>query len=173
MAKADFEVVKIPGGVRNYKVDERDTTTLTQALQPGEIVKRSTYYVTLVDSGDPEIATDEIVGVVSEASTETATADGTVDVVTLFPGQTVIRGKPVTSANIDTEAELLTYTNNQVDLDWTSGYTSNLRIDEDQTNDPNRLGIRIIAGDTDKLTLDVIVHINATEAGSMVGQTID
>lgn len=173
MAIGDFDVVRAPGTVRKYYVDDRDTTGLTQALQPGEVVKRSTDYVTLVASGDPEVATDEIVGVVSEASTETASANGWVDVITLIPGQTTLRGKPVTAANIDTESELTAYFNNNVNFDWTSGYTSNLRIDEDQTDDPNLKGVRIIGGDFEKQTLDVIIHVLATEAGSQGGQTID
>ncbi len=165
--------MKSPGDVRTYKVDDRTNSGMPSTLEPGEPVKRSTYYATFLESDDPQVGTDEVLGVVAKESTETSTVDGEVEVVTLIPGQTVWRMNPLTSTNINTAAKLLAYLNNAVQGDWNSGYGTYWYIDEDQTNDPNVNGFRIVGGDYEKLTLDAIVHINCTEAGSMVGQTMD
>ncbi len=169
----DIDVVKCPGSVRTYKVDDRTSSSAVSTFEPGEPVKRSTYYATFMDSDDPSIGTDEMIGVVSKESTETSTVDGEVEVITLIPGQTVLRAKAATAANIDTAAELLTYLNSNVLGEWSSGYGTYYYINEDSGNDPNLKGYRIVDGDYEKTTLDVIVHINCTEAGTLVGQTID
>ena len=70
MARNDVKIVKADGG-QYLTFDVQDTTSSsdTQLLQ-GEPVKVSGNYVIHLATGDPEIGTDEMVGIVSKDSTE-------------------------------------------------------------------------------------------------------
>ncbi len=175
MVENDIKVVKNPGATLVFQVDDRTTSSVTTTIKAGEPVKVSGNYVIPVATGDPEIATDEFVGIARKESTETASADGEVEVITLLPYQTVLRGKPTTSANVDTASELAGVINDWVTFDVTSSSGTNgiFTIDEDEGSDPNVHGLCIIDGDIEKGTLDVIVHANATHAAPLTGQTMD
>lgn len=170
---ADIKIIKHPGPTRVYDVDDRTTSGAAASIKPGEPVKKGgsgDNFVILLATGDPEIGTDEFVGVARAESTETATVDGTVEVVTLIPNRTVLRAKVTTPANIDTAAELLGIKNDSVTFDLANGIFT---VDEDEGSDPNVHGLRIIGGDIVKGTVDFIVNVLATDAGTLVGQTMD
>ena len=171
MARADIKIVKNPGPVIKYRTDDRTTSSATATIKPGDVVKKGGAegnFATIVLTGDPEVGTDMVLGVVASESTETSTADGTVDVYFPLSGQ-VIRGKAATAANIDTDAELLLLLNDSVAFDRSAATEDGtLTIDEDEGDDPNVHGLTIIDGDTSAGTLDCLWHILATVNGTTI-----
>lgn len=168
----DIGIIRGSGSNFQVRTNDRDTSSLTVTIKRGEVVKRGTTgnnFAIPVLTGDPEISTDVLIGVATSESTETATADGTVEVAQILPG-TVLRGKATTVANIDTDAKLRDITFDYVAFDVTSLAQT---IDEDEGDDPNVHGLCIIDGDIVAGTLDVLVHANVTLSGSLVGQTMD
>lgn len=159
MSEGDILVVKNPGTIRVYITSDRTTEpTRTATIKPGEPVKDSpeAHMATLLANGDPELGVDVFIGIAYRESTDTSSADGEVEVTTLNTG-TVLRGK---ATDTFTAAELLTYYNNNVCFDLATGAFT---IDDDETDDPDRHGLRIIAGDSNMETLDVIPNIMVTE----------
>lgn len=168
MAVNDIKVVQNPGPTRTYDVDDR-TSSSAILINPGEPCKVSTNYVIALATGDPEVGTDEMVGIARSTSTETSTVDGTVEIVTILP-QTVLRGDATTSTNVNTAAKLLGLKNDWVAFDLVgTTYT----IDEDEATDPNVHGLKVVDGDFEDFWLDVIVHMNASELAPLTGQTMD
>lgn len=176
MAVNDIKVVKNPGPTEVYNVDDRDTSSQTTNLLPGEPVKLSTNFVIALATGDPEVGTDEFVGIVRKTSTETASADGTVEVTTVTPA-TRLRGAATTTTNIDTAAELLGVIGDFIGIDvtgaGTNGPTGVFTFDENEGTDPNVHGFKVIDGNITKGTLDCSVHMNASQASPLTGQTMD
>jgi len=170
MSANDIEVLKHPGSTLKLYAEDRTTSGLPATMLPGEPVKVASSganYVTLISTGDPEVGTDEFVGIVRKESTETASADGRVEVTTIVPGKTVLRGKATTSSNINTAAKLYGVMHDWVCFDaaWTSSARGSFTIDEDEGSDPDVHGLNIIDGDIIKGTLDVLVHTMAQMAG--------
>jgi hypothetical protein len=158
----DYKLVKgSVGPTILCNAEDRTTSTLTVTMKPGELVKKGgtggNFVIPLLD-GDPELGTDEVVGLVRKESTETSSADATVEVILLVPGMQ-IRGKVTTAANMNTAAELLAIMGDNV-----AGDVSSLAqtVDEDEGDDPNVHGFKIIAGDIVKGTIDFIVHAMCT-----------
>ena len=179
MTVNDIKVLKNAGSVLTFNVDDRNTYGAARTIKAGEPVKICGNYVARVGDDTPQISIDQMVGVAAKESTETATVNGTVDVITLQIGQTVLRGAASTAGNVDTASELLAYLNNYIlfDASYTVFNSSNegvITIDENQTSDPNKYGLILIDGSADAAaTCDVLVHVNATLMGSLIGQTID
>lgn len=170
MAKADLKIIKGAGPTVSFPVDDRTTSSQTTNLLPGEPIKQGTNFVIALATGDPEVGTDEMVGIVRKTSTETSTVDGAVEAYTLIPGITTVRGKATTAANVDTQAKINALTGNWVALDLTgtgtNGATAVFTIDEDEGDDPNVHGFKILRGNPVRGTLDCLVHVNATQSGS-------
>ena len=180
MSTNDIKVLKAGGEVRTYKVDDRTTSGYGMTIKAGEPVTSTPNYVARVQTGQPNVGAYDglMVGIAVDESTETSTANGTVNVQTILPGQTVWQGVATTKGNVDTASELLAYLGNYIRFDASNVITSTsasvITIDEDDTNDPNKNGLILIDGSADaRGLLDVIVHINCTEMGALVGQTID
>lgn len=180
MARGDFKVISGHGPTITYKTDDRTTSSQTAALEPGEPVKKGGAggnFVIALATGDPEVGTDEMVGIVRKKSTETSTADGEVEVLCTIPGLTVVRAKATTSTNINTAALLLAVIGDWIAGDLTGSGTNGagnvFTIDEDEGDDPNVHGFKILRGNTTKGTLDCLVHGGATQGVSRVGQTQD
>ena len=177
MARGDLKVISGHGPTITYDVDDRTSSSQTVALEPGEPVKKSTTFVIALATGDPEIGTDEFVGIVRKKSTETSTVDGKVEVLCTVPGLTIIRGKATAAANIDTAAELLAVMGDWITIDvtgaGTNGPTGVFTFDEDEGDDPNVHGFKAIRGNTTKGTLDCLVHGSASQGAPLVGQTMD
>jgi len=168
MNKNDVKIVQHPGPVREYDTEDLTNSDESTVLYVGEPVKRTdgtADYLERLETGDPEIATDLFVGIVVKEGTETATANGKVLVNCLIPSQTVLRAKAVTATNINTAAKLLAFMHNSVTFTLTSTVFA---IDEDETDDPNVHGLRIIDGDIVKGTLDVLVHSMVCESGAYI-----
>lgn len=165
MSANDIQVIKGAGSVRSVRVDDRDTSSASQ-LNAGEPIKKGGAggnFAILVATGDPEIATDTLLGVTTKASTETAAADGIVEYISVNAGQTVLRGKATTATNMDTDAELLGLEGDYVTFDVTAGAVT---INENEGSDPDVHGLKILTGNIVDGTLDVLVHVAATEAGT-------
>jgi hypothetical protein len=161
MSVNDIQVIKDAGPVRKIFV----ASGAVASISAGEPIKKSTNAAILCATGDPEVGTDEMLGIASASSTETAAADGNVTYWSLLPGQTTLRGKATTAANVDTAAELAGLIGDWVAFDLTGAVFT---IDEDETDDPNVHGLKIIDGDIVRGTLDVLVHSMATEAGTTI-----
>jgi len=165
----DIKVVRAGGPTRVCITEDRTTSSENATVKPGEPVKKggaTTNYVLTLATGDPEVGTDEFVGIARKESTETSTVDGEVEVISIIPIRTLLRGKATTSGNIDTQTEL-----DGVKMDWvcfddtaSSGTNGIFTIDEDEADDPDVHGLCIIDGDINDYTLDVIVHAMATSA---------
>lgn len=161
-----FKVVEDPGSSVIARVEDRTTSSMTAAIAKGEPLKTRTVAnnaatdLIPVGNGDPEIATDDFVGIANSASTEASvTTEGKVEVITC-KGSTVIRGKATTFANIDTQAEidLLLFAWVTFDVTALTGTNGDFTVDEDETLDTNVNGLQIMRGDPVLGTLDVRVH---------------
>jgi hypothetical protein len=160
MAKNDISIVDV-GGANVTAVRKYRTEANAAAIFVGEPVKiggTGNNYVVPLASGDPEVGTDRMIGIAASDSTQTATADGVVEVYVIVPGSTVLRAKATTAANVDTDAELLAILNDSVTFDLANGvYT----IDEDEGDDTGH-GLMIVGGDVVNKTVDFVVRPSAT-----------
>lgn len=162
MAKGDITIVDLGGSnvtpVRKYRTEAAGT-----AIYAGEPVKfggtGNNYVVPLAD-GDPEVSTDRMIGIAASDSTQTASADGVVEVYVVTPGLTVMRAKATTAANVDTDAELLAVLNDRVAFDLAAGvYT----VDENEGDDSGH-GLQIVGGDIVNTTIDFVLRGDASSA---------
>jgi len=174
MAVNDVKIVKHAGPALELLAEDRDTASYRSAsMKPGEpVVKGGTggNFAEIVNDGGPLVGSHEFIGIVKKESTETSSADGTVEVATIVPGLTVLRANATTSANINTQAKINALVGDWVCFDWDG---TNFTIDEDEGDDPNTHSLKILDGDPVAGTLDVLVHALATIAAPLVGQTMD
>ena len=175
MAVNDFRPIKSHYGVQRFRTQDTDTEGGTGTIAPGDLVKKGLTggnFATIVLTGDPEVATDVLLGVVRKQSTETATADGVCDVEIVGPG-TVLEGDAATAANIDTDAKLLLLLLDTVACDRSAATKAGvLTIDEDEGDDPNNHGLTILDGDIVKGTLRVGINLVSIFT-NLTGQTMD
>lgn len=160
MTADDIKVIKNPGSVRDFQVSDWTVNPVqSTTFKYGEPVLQCPggQFVTKMTTGKPVVGTDLFLGIATETSDETTSADGTVKVVLLTP-TTVLRGTASSTGNM-TAANLLTYRGKYVAFDVSSDAFT---IDEDEASDPNVHGLYIIAGDVNFNTLDVIPQVNAT-----------
>jgi len=170
MSFNDIKVIAMPGNTLDFKVDDRDSSSTGRTIKAGDPVKESTNYVVCINNDDVGAVTDYLVGICAEESTETATADGTCPVTTIFPMQTILRGAAKTSASADTVAELLALLNDDfpfgASLANTSATDATMTIDESADDGVNH-GLKCIGGSGDSFaTLDVIVKPQWLAAGA-------
>jgi len=166
MSKYDVKVIK-DGGAEEMEFDVAASATI---IYPGEPVKKNGNYALHLATGDPEIGTDEMIGIATSQSTNTASVAGKVRVLVAVPGKTIMRCKATTATNMDTAAELLGLMLDCVAFDLTS---TTFTVDEDEGDDPNVHGLQIVGGDIAKGTLDFILQRPASLGGGSVGQTRD
>lgn len=174
MTTNDIKVIAMPGGTREFKVDDRNTGSVARTIKAGEPANECTNYVTRVADDDPNIDTAgaTLVGIAASESTETATANGVVNVTMLIPCVTVLRGAASTVANVDSESELLAYLHDDVMFGASAtiyNTTTNgiITIDEDDDDVTNH-GLKIIGGSADADgELDVIVKARWMMGGSV------
>lgn len=134
------------------------TTTLPFAvqasatdIQPGKAVKITGNYAVLIADAHPLIGTDVVIGVTASQSTQTASLDGTIQVLMPIPG-VIYKAKAKDTTLISTQAELTALLNKQVVFDVTNGiFTIDTAVSEISTN-----GLRIVGGD---ITLGLIYFI--------------
>ena len=150
-----FRVVEDPGTVVTGVVEDRTTSSMTAQMNAGEPVKTRTVQNSAatdlipVGDGDPEIGTDDMIGITQSSSTEeSVTNAGIVDVITL-KSSTHIRGKATTAGNVDTKAEIdaLLFAWVTFDVTALTGTNGDFTVDEDETGDTNINGVQIMRGD--------------------------
>ena len=166
-AENDLNIVKNPGETRIIDVDDRTTSSEPATLKPGEPViigGAGTNFATRLLNGAPIVNSERLAGIVRKESTETSSANGKVEVTTILPYQSVIRGTMNTAGNCDTAAELLGIMYDWITFDWDA---TNYTIDENEGTDHTTRGLCVVAGDIGKTTLDVIVHDHCVEGGSL------
>lgn len=135
--------------IRTYRVEDRTTSGATATIKPGEPVKvGASNNVIILATGEPTNAAP-LVGIATSESTETATTDGTVDVLVVEAGRTLLRTAATTPANL---ADGILY--DSVTYDLTNGVFT---VDEDEGDDPDVHGLEIVAYDADAGTVDYFV----------------
>lgn len=155
----DVQIVKHAGPTVKFVSQDTDSATRSTILQAGEPVKVSTAYAALLASGDPEVGSDMMLGIVRKTGTETSAAEGHVEVMTIIPSRTVLKWRMHTPGNMATQA--------LIDADIGDWFTCDLTgtaftIDEDDDDDPNVNGLGVIGGDPVEGTLNVYVNAMVT-----------
>jgi len=163
MAKADISIVdsgRDAVSSQKYVVEDRDTSGASDTIKPGEPVKIGTSNdVVVCADGDPEIGTDQMIGIAAEESTETSSSDGEVEVLEVVPGQTKMRANADTSGNLD---DTVLYNSVTFDVD-----SSTFKIDEDETDDPDVHGLLIKDYDSSDGTVDFVLKTGASSEGEV------
>lgn len=151
MSLGDFKIVKTGGlsNVPTYRFNVQAGATTIYAGEPVKVASAGAQYVVKSADAEPVTGTPTFVGIAQSTSTQTASADGYVDVYKPIQG-VVFRGSAKNKANIATQANVNTLKNRRSVLDLTSGvYT----VDESAA-DASTNGIVIVDGDPVKGTLD-------------------
>lgn len=161
MAANDIRIFK-----HGYSVMRcRTEANVKLGIAPGDAVRggvgTGTNYVDLMLDGDPEQGTDMFAGVTRSAATNTAAADGVVDVELIGPG-TIIEGKANTASNMDTDTKLLGLLFDFVCFDRSAATAAGvLTIDENEGTDQDVHGLTILNGDIVRGTL-LVTPTNST-----------
>lgn len=163
MATGNFRVVEGRAHTNVWQVDDRDTSSAT-TIAAGEFTKTNAtaapYAVPLVDA-DLTIGTDQtLVGLAAKASTETASANGTVEVIVPLP-DLVYEGRVLTTTLADTQSEVDALVGDYLVLDLTS---STWTIDTAAGTGANNAFL-IIGGDPLRSTLKFRIRSDATNWG--------
>ncbi len=138
------------------------------AIDAGMLVKwksnGSPYVVPLV-TGDHTIGTDAaIVGLCVGSGTQTAAADGYVEVQLPLPG-VIYEADATTAANVNTQAEIDALVGDRVGIDVSATTAAgNWTIDEDE-GEAQTFAFCIIGGDPARQTLKFIIRTGATFLG--------
>lgn len=166
MAKRDIQVRHSAYGTRQFDTE----ANIKLGVEVGDAVKLAgtgTNYADLILDGDPEAGTDIFLGITKSASSNTATADGKVEVEIVGPG-TCLSGRMTTPANANTAALLLAIMGDFVAFDRSAATAVGvLTIDENEGSDPNVHGLFIVDGDIVKGTLEVL-----SAAATVFGSTV-
>lgn len=162
MAIKDITIIKGRKATLRMDVDDRTTSGASATIKPGEPIKKSGNFAVILGDGEPTI-TAPMIGIAAEESTETATVDGYVDYYPVIPGETIMRAKVTTAANMDTAAELLGIKGDAVAFDLATG---TFTVDENEGDDPNVHGLLIVDGDIANGTVDFMLKQYASEFGS-------
>jgi len=183
MAENDVKQVKGRGPVLTWAVDDRTTSGVGRAIAPGEPVEiewNDNNYATF--SGESVtsraefciINSDRYLGVCAKTSTETSSADGTVDVYLNLP-DTVTRAKAYPTTTADTASDIADLINDSVHMYRTRGITAigNFYIYPSSADNPNLYGCLIVDGDPTRTTLDFIISQLVSQSSNLKGQSID
>jgi hypothetical protein len=167
MAKNDIKIIDSADAI---VIKENVASGAANSLHAGDAVKKNGNYVVRIATGDPEIGTDEGFGICVSESTDTAAADGNVNVMYPIAGKTIMRCKATDSTGLNTAAKLLGLQGDCITLDLTS---TTITIDEDEGDDPNVHGLKVVGGSVANGTLDFVMQSGVGLGGSSVGQTRD
>lgn len=159
MARGDVRVVGgLSGGVFNWSVDDRTTSTTVAVIQPGEPVHAAgtgNNFVEPIENGEPvQAQSTRMIGLAASVSTETSSADGYVDVEHIVPMSTVLECRVTTAANVNTRSEWDDLQGDTVTFDaaalTASRDTTPFTVDEDEGDDPNDHGLVLIGWDINR-----------------------
>ncbi len=137
------------------------------SIVPGKFVKQSgaaAVYAALCVDGDHTVATDQpIIGLASSISTDTAAADGRVDVFMPLPGVTyAIKAKTASLANTQAKIDAMCGGAYVIDVDGTTGKVT---LDTAGGN-TNTNAFKVVGGDPVTSELYVVIRSTATFLGS-------
>lgn len=138
---------------------QRLTAAGTAIPGAGLPLKKSGRYAVLCADGDPEIGTDEFLGISTNASTDTASVAGTVDYIEIVP-KMVLRG-PATPGITLSQAQV----GDAVTFDVSNGVFT---IDADEGSDPDVHALEIVAVNVAAGTVDVEVKSAALITGDRI-----
>src|SRR3990167_2846435 len=129
MAKSDIKVVGgLSGGVFSWSTDDRTTSTHAAAIKPGEPLEAGltgNNFALLLLTGEPvQASSTRFIGIAHSESTETASAEGEVEIEHIVPMCTVL------------EANATPYT-----------------IDENEGDDPNDHGLVMVGWSSERPTV--------------------
>lgn len=147
MAKGDIDFQAVSGknvvSTKTYQTETGATAILTG--EPVKLKSAGSPFVIPLADNEPVIGTTtQMIGIAASDSTETASADGVVDVY--VPDSAIVwRAKATTQSNIDTKAKLDALANDRVLFDFIS---STYTVDENGT-DVATSGVQIVGGDPD------------------------
>lgn len=116
-----------------------------------------TNYADIATNGMPTRGTDVFIGISRSAASNTASADGVIDIELAGPG-TMYRLAATVAANINTDAKLSAILNDITNFDRTASTAAGvLTIDETNTTaqKSSTLSFVVLTGDITKGTLDV------------------
>jgi len=145
MAKNDITIIDQAGynviPTRRWQTEAAATAIL--AGEPVKLKALGSPYVIPVADTEPIIGTTSpIIGIAASASTQTASADGYVDVYIPLPG-VIYKAKAKTASTADTQSEINALCGDHVVFDLTTGvYTVDAAA-----GDGNTKGIQIVGGD--------------------------
>lgn len=155
MSLGDIQIVKTGGltNVPTYKYRVQAGATTINAGEPVKIATAGAAYVVRSADAEPVTGTPTFVGIAATTSTQTASADGVVEVYRPVQG-VVFRAAAKVKTAIDTDAEVLTILNNRTVFDLTgSVYT----LDESAA-DAGTNGLIVVDADPVKGTVDFEVR---------------
>jgi len=144
MAKFNVRIVDQAGHnvIPTVKWQTEANATAIYAGEPVKLKAAGSPYVIPLADGEPQIGTTtQVVGIAASDSTQTASADGSVEVYIPLPG-VVYSAKAKTASTVDTQAELNALCGDNVVFDLTSTTYS---VDAAAGNAAGN-GIQIIGG---------------------------
>lgn len=149
--------------VRNSQYGTKEWPTeanVDVGLAAGDAVKlggTGANFATICLDGDNEQGTDIFLGITKSGGSQTAAANGVVNVEIVGPGS-IISGRMNTPANADTAAELLGIMGDFVCFDRSAATVAGtITIDENEGSDQDVHSLFIIDGDIVKGTLECFV----------------
>jgi len=159
MAKNDVKIVDL-AGLNTLPSVTWQTEAAATAIYAGEPVKLkaagSPYAIPLAD-GEPVVGTTTaVLGIAASDSTQTASADGTVQVFLPMPG-VVYEANAKTASTVDSQSEINALCGDRVVFDLTStSYTVDAAATDGSTK-----GLYIVGGDAVK-TVKFMIRLDAT-----------
>lgn len=146
MAENNIRILKHGLTVQRFRTE----ANVTVGIAGGDAIKAATgtgtNYASLCLDGDPEQGTDMFAGVSKAGGTETAAANGVLDVELVVPG-TIMECKANTVTNVDTDAKLLGILFDCVTFDRSAATAAGvLTVDENEGTDPDVHGLMIFDG---------------------------
>lgn len=169
MAAGDIRILKHGYTVQRFRTEAN--VKLGAAAGDAMIVAGTgTNYADLLLDGMPTRGTDVFIGVSHSGATNTAAADGVIDIELVGAG-TILEGKATTAANINTDAKLLGILNDTTNFDRSAATAAGvLTIDETNTTakKSSTLSLVILDGDIVKGKLKVAVTGGGIIGGSNV-----
>jgi len=155
MAARDIQVRHSAYGTHTFKTE----ANVDLGMAEGDAVKLAgtgANFATLILDGDAEGGTDIWLGITKNAGSQTAAANGEVNVELVGPGSR-LTGRMNTPGNAATAANLLGILGDYVCFDRSAATAAGvLTIDENEGSDPNVHCLFILDGDIVKGTLEVM-----------------
>lgn len=169
MAANNIRVTKGGFGVERFRTE----ANVKLGIAAGDammVAGTGTNYADLALDGTPTRGTDVFIGISHSAATNTAAADGVIDIELCGAG-TCLEAKATSATNINTDAKLLAILNDTTNLDRSAATAAGvLTIDETNTTakKSSTLSFVIINGDIIKGTLKVYLTGGGIIGGSNI-----